>query len=142
MWKFLIGGDLLRSRQRMRNAWIAGFAAAAINLAVALMSYLSRDPEGHPLVSGWQFAFLMTEAALLAALSWGVVKRQRVAAAGLFLYFALSEAAAYALGWGNWTALPVRLLLGYLMFQGMRGAFTYYQLTHPAYPEAPSQTNT
>jgi hypothetical protein len=85
---------------------------------------------------------VLVEAALLAGLAWGVLKRGRAAAGALFFYFLASNSVAYALGWGNFTALPVMLLLGYLFFQGMRGACTYHHLTHPRYPGAEPQTNT
>jgi hypothetical protein len=128
----------------MRHAWVGGFVAAAINLATTFMSLPRVDPEGRALWEGggWAFAFVLVETALLAGLSWGVVKRQRAAGVGLFCYFLASKSIAYALGWGNFTALPVMLLLGYLFFQGMRGACTYHHLTHPRYPGAEPQTNT
>jgi hypothetical protein len=128
----------------MRHAWVGGFVAAAISLAVALMSYGAVDPEGRTLLEGggWAFAFVVAEAVLLAGLSWGVLRRGRAAGVGLFCYFLASKSIAYALGWGNFTALPVMLLLGYLFFQGMRGACTYHHLTHPRYPGAEPQTNT
>ncbi|MSQ06094.1 MAG: hypothetical protein EXR46_02685 [Dehalococcoidia bacterium] len=136
--KLLIGGDMAAARRRMRNAWIAGFVAAVIGLAVAGMSYGAVDPEGRALLAGgrWALAFVLAETALLAGLSWGVVKRRRDAAAVLFLYFLGSRSIAYVLGSGNMTSLPVQILLGYLLFQGMRGAFTCHHLTHPAYPGA------
>ncbi|HLF03754.1 MAG TPA: hypothetical protein VI855_00830 [Dehalococcoidia bacterium] len=136
--KLLIGGDLAAARRRMRHAGIAGFVAAAISLSVAVMSYGAEDPEGRALLEGggWAFAFVVVEAVLLAGLSWGVLKRGRAAGVALFGYFLASKSVAYALGWGNLTALPVMLLLGYLFFQGMRGACTYHHLTHPVYPAA------
>ncbi len=136
--KLMLGGDLPAVRRRMVLGCVAGFAAAAIDLAVAVMSFGAVDPEGQALFQGgkWVLALVLVEAALLAALSRGVVKRRRDAATALFFYFLASKGIAYAMGSGNMTGLPVQILLGYLLFQGMRGAYTYHHLTHPAYPGA------
>ncbi|MFQ6028507.1 MAG: hypothetical protein ACE5Q6_13535 [Dehalococcoidia bacterium] len=136
LMRFLIGKDLERARKRMRYAWIAGFVAAGINFAVALMTFPVEEAGGVDPIGGVAFALVMLEAALLAVLAYGVRKQKRAAAVALLLYFILSKIISYSVGIGSLTALPLQLIFAYLFFQGMRGALTFYYLTHPEYPTA------
>jgi len=138
--RLMVGNDVDRARKRMRYAWIAGFAWAAVGLVNALVFFSGFDAETQTLWSGGQFAFVIIESAVMAALSYGVVKRLRLAAALLFFYFWISRIPLLALGIISLEAPPdlfrflLQVLVAYLLFQGMRGAFTCYYLTHPYYP--------
>jgi hypothetical protein len=129
--KLLIADDVVKARKRMRNAWIAGFAAAGIGLINALISFPSAASESQGGWSNGQFIFVMLESSLMAALAYGVLKRIRSAAVVLFAYFLISRIPLLAMGLMRLEVLPLQLLFGYLFFQGMRGALTFYHLTHP-----------
>lgn len=130
--KLMIAGDVVKARKRMRNAGFFAFVSAGILSIGALMSFGGVDAEGTPLISGWQFSFVMAEAGLTAALACGVLKRMRVAAVLLFFGFFVIKTAAFFFGVGKPGVLLLHLVIfGYLFFQGMRGAFTFHYLTHP-----------
>ncbi len=124
----------------MRWAWAEGFFLAALYLfnAVTLISVWSTG----------QFALVVFESGLLAVLSYGVLKRARLAGVSLFCYFWISRILWLALGFISledpledvarfllWDVLPA-----YLFFQGMRGVLTFHYLTHPPYATAASPT--
>jgi len=139
----------------MRWAWVAGFVLVTVNLLNAAILYLFYElflllfPGFDSEVEKWsagQFAWVVFESVLIGLLSYGVLKRVRLAAVSLFFYFWLSRIPLLALGLISLEKPPddfARFLLlqalpAYLFFQGMRGAWTFHFLTHPPYPaEAP-----
>jgi hypothetical protein len=127
----MIADDVVKARKRMRNAWIAGFAAAGIGFINALISFPSAASESQGGWSNGQFVFVMLESSLMAGLACGVLKRLRAAAVVLFFYFVISRIPLLAMGLMRLEVLPLQLLFGYLFFQGMRGALTFHYLTHP-----------
>jgi hypothetical protein len=133
--RLLIADDVVKARKRMRNAWIAGFAAAGIGLINALISFPSAAAESQGGWSNGQFVFVMLESSLMAGLAYGILKRIRAAAVLLFFYFLISRIPLLAMGLIRLEVLPLQLLFGYLFFQGMRGALTFHHLTHPLPPE-------
>ena len=134
--KLLIADDVVKARKRMRNAWIAGFAAAGVGLINALISFPSAHADSQGGWSNGQFIFVMLESSLMAGLAYGVLKRTRAAAVLLFAYFVISRIPLLAMGLMRLEVLPLQLLFGYLFFQGMRGALTFHHLTHP-FPTEP-----
>jgi hypothetical protein len=133
--KLLIADDVVKARKRMRNAWIAGFAAAGVGFINALISFPSAASDSQGGWSNGQFVFVMLESSLMAVLAYGVLKRTRAAAVLLFFYFLISRIPLLAMGLMRLEVLPLQLLFGYLFFQGMRGALTFHYLTHPLPPE-------
>jgi hypothetical protein len=131
--RLMIADDIVKARKRMRYTWIAVFVYAAISLFVALSSFSGVNYEAQSSWSTRQFAFVMGEVGLMMVLAFGVLKRIRAAAVLLFFYFLVSKVTVYSIGMGVWRALPLQLVLGYLFFQGMRGAFTFHHLTHRKY---------
>jgi len=128
--RLLIADDVVKARKRMRNAWIAGFAAAGIGLINALISFPSAASESQGGWSNGQFIFVILESSLMAGLAYGVFKRIRAAAVSLFFYFLISRIPLLAMGLMRLEVLPLQLLFGYLFFQGLRGALTFHHLTH------------
>ncbi len=143
----LIGRDITQARRRMRWAWIAGFAFAAVGLINALFLFSGFDSEVENLWSGGQLAWVVVESSLMAVLSYGVLKRVRLAAVSLFLYFWISRIPLLALGWISLEEPPdlarfliMQVLFAYLFLQGMRGVLTFHFLTHPPFTTAASPT--
>ena len=84
---------------------------------------------------------MLLEAALVAVLAAGMLKRNRAAAAALLGYQIVSKLvlfglAIFGLGPGNLNpvSLVLNLVFAYLFFQGLRGVLTWHYLTHPVYP--------
>ena len=140
--RLMIGNDIDQARKRMRNAWIAGFIWTALSFvgAVAGIWGLAPDAEEGPgLVI---FILIILEVGLVAYLSYGVLQRRRGAATLLFFYFWISRIPWILVGLISLQSLPdiarflvLQVLPAYLFFQGMRGAWTFFYLTHPQYPE-------
>ena len=143
----LIGRDITQARRRMRWAWIAGFSWAIVGLLNALLLFSGFDSEVENLWSGGQFAWVVAESGLMALLSYGVLKRVRLAAVSLFFYFWISRIPLLALGWISLEGPPdlarfliMQVLFAYLFLQGMRGVLTFHFLTHRPYTTAASPT--
>ena len=135
--KLMIGDDLVKAQKRMRYAGIAGFVSAGIGFIVAFMAVGGADAAGTPLIGGRAFTFVMAEASLTAFLAFGVLKRNRAAASLLFFGFFAVKTAAFFAGVGKPILLVHLVIFGYFFFQGMRGALTFHQLTHPRPAIAP-----
>ena len=95
------------------------------------------DAAGTPLIGGRAFIFVMVEASLTAFLAFGVLKRNRAAASLLFFGFFVVKTAAFFAGVGKPILLVHLVIFGYFFFQGMRGALTFHQFTHPRPAIAP-----
>lgn len=141
---WLIGTDLVQARKRILWGGGAGLAAAVINFIVIMSTYFVGDTgvEGVVQPSGGQFLFVLVEAAVVASLAVGVLRRSRAAAMALLVYqvvskLALFGLAAFGLGPGNLNLVSVvlNLVFAYLFFQGLRGVLTWRYLTHPDYPD-------
>jgi hypothetical protein len=141
--RLMVGNDIEKARKRIRNAWIAGFIWTAWSYvgAVGLMWGLASETEEGPGLE--LFIFAVVEVGLIAFLSYRVMRRGRWEATLLFFYFWTSRIFWLAMGLIRLkTGLDlagfflVQVLPAYLFFQGMRGAWTFYYLTHPQYPVA------
>ena len=141
--RWLIGTDLRRALTRIRYGGIAGLVAAGINFIVIMSTYFVGDSgvEGVIRPGGGEFLFVLLEAALVAVLAAGMLKRNRAAAAALLGYQIVSKLvlfglAIFGLGPGNLNpvSLVLNLVFAYLFFQGLRGVLTWHYLTHPVYP--------
>ena len=128
-------------------AWIAGFFWAAVGLLNALLLFSGFDSEVENLWSGGQFAWVVVESGLIGLLSYGVLKRVRLAAISLFFYFWISRIPLLAVGWIPLEGPPdvarfliMQVLFAYLFLQGMRGVSTFHVLTHPPNTTAASPT--
>ncbi len=142
--RVLVGRDITQARRRIRWAWIAGFAFASVGLLNALLLFSGFDSEVENLWSGGQFAWVVFESGLMAVLSYGVLKRVRLAAVSLFFYFWISRIPLWALDMipreepqDVARIIIVQVLPTYLFFQGMRGVLTFHFLTHLPSATAP-----
>ncbi len=131
----------------MRWAWIAGFTWATIGLLNAMLLFSGLDSEVENLWGGGQFLWVVSESGLIALLSYGVLKKAKLAAVSLFFYFWISRIPLLAVGWISLVEQPdmarfiiMQVLPAYLFFQGMRGALTFHFLTHPTSTSADSPT--
>lgn len=140
----IVGNDLERARKRMRNSWVAGFIWSALSFAGAASGIWSLAPDTENRIGLWLFILVILEVGLVAYLSYGVLQRRRWAATVLFFYFWISRIPWIMAGLIRLQSgldigqfLLLQALPTYLFFQGMRGAWTYFYLTHPQYPNIP-----
>ena len=143
----MIGNNLERARRRMRWAWVAGLIwAGMVEAFNALTLFFGVETALRPQWSVGQFILVLVVAATMAALSLGLKRRSRAAAALLFGFFCVSRVVLLFLGMialstGEDVArLVVQSLFAYLFFQGLRGAITYHHLTHPQHPDPTEYT--
>ena len=86
--------------------------------------------------------FVVFEASLVAILSFGLSRRNKLAAIFLFGYFFLSRVPLLILGFlpaaneldGLMRLVVMQILPAYLFYQGLRGVLTFYDLKHRDYP--------
>jgi hypothetical protein len=144
--RLMVGNDIDRARKRMRNAWIAGFIWTALSFMGAVAGIRGLAPEAEEGTGLGPFILVILEVGLIAYLSYGVLQRRRWAATLLFFYFWISRIPWIATGLISFQSgadiarfLVLQVLPGCLFFQGMRGAWTCFYLTHPRYPKIPQQ---
>jgi hypothetical protein len=142
--RLLAHDDIDRARKQMRNAWIVGFIWTALSFMGAVAGIWGLAPEAEEGTGLGLFILVILEVGLVAYLSYGVLQRRRWAATLLFFYFWISRIPWIAVGLISLQSGPdvarflvVQVLPAYLFFQGTRGAWTFFYLTHPQYPPVP-----
>lgn len=137
----MVGQDLEQARKRMRNAWLVGFIWSAIIFINTATAIWGLAPGTEERLSLGLFIFALIEVGIVAFLSYGILQKRRNAATVLLLYFWISRIFWISMGIISLTTIPDitrfmiwQVLPAYLFFQGLRGAWTYYYLTHPQYP--------
>ena len=140
--RILLGTDVTQASRRIRWACICGYLYAGVFIfnAIALFSVGAHEVKG--LWSTGQAVFVVLEASLIAILSFGLSRRNKVAAIGLFGYFLLSRVPLLILGFlpsaneldGLMRLVVMQILPAYLFFQGLRGVLTFHDLKHRHYP--------
>jgi eukaryotic-like serine/threonine-protein kinase len=109
----------------IRNAWIAGVAAAALTFIVGLVA-----ANGTSMMQGIDADTLQlsgyVDVTILLVLSFGIYKRIRGCAIAMLIYFFASKLIQFSMaGLGNPLAALIALGLTYIFFQGVRGASAY-----------------
>ena len=140
--RILVGTDITQASRRIRWAYICGYLYAGVFIFNAIVLFSVGAPEVKGLWSNSQAGFVVFEASLVAILSFGLSRRSKVAAIGLFGYFLLSRVPLLILGFlpsaneldGLMRLLVMQILPAYLFFQGLRGVLTFHDLKHRHYP--------
>ena len=142
--RFMVGQDLEQACRRMRHAWLVGFMMSGIFFVNAAIAIWGLAPGAEDRLSLGLFIFALVEVGIVAFLSYGVLRRSKEAATALFCYFWISRIFWIAMGIIDLSTAPHifkflvwQVLPAYIFFQGLRGAWTYYYLTHPQYPAGP-----
>ena len=138
----LVGRDLEQARKRIRNGWLLGYLWAGWSFVGVIAAIWSLAPEAEERLSLALFILAVVEVGVVAFLSYGVMRRGRVASATLLVYFWGSRIfwiAAGAIGLGGYGEIVkfaiLQVLPAYIFLQGMRGVWTWHYLTHPQYGE-------
>ena len=140
--RILVGTDITQASRRIRWAYICGYLYAGVFIFNAIVLFSAGAPEVKSLWSNGQASFVVFEASLVALLSFGLSRRNKVAAIGLFVYFLLSRVPLLILGFlpsaneldGLMRLVVMQILPAYLFFQGLRGVLTFHDLKHRHYP--------
>ena len=140
--RILVGTDITQASRRIRWAYICGYLYAGVFVFNAIALFSVGDPEVKGLWSTGQAVFVVLEASLVAILSFGLSRRNKMAALGLFVYFLLSRVPLLILGFlpaaneldGLMRLVVMQILPAYLFYQGLRGVLTFYDLKHRDYP--------
>ncbi len=110
------------ARKHVMSACLAGAVLVAITLIAAILSFLGRPLPG---VTVWTFA----DAAICAALTYGVYRYSRVCAVSLLLYFLAGKVAVWLQHGGSIiVGIPIAIGFGYLFVDGVRGTFAYHAM--------------
>lgn len=111
---------IAQAEKKIRNAWIASVIVGLINLLLVFTT------------SVW----FLIDVFLMIVFTFGIYKKSRVAAIGMFIYFLVSRLAWWAAVLSavlsaGYSILPWILIGGvllYFFFEGARGAIIYHQL--------------
>ena len=141
--RILLGTDVTQANRRIRWAYICGYLYAGVFVFNAITLFSVGDLEVKGLWSTGQAVFVVSEASLVAFLSFGLSQRNKLAAIGLFVYFLLSRVPLLILGFlpaaneldGLMRLVVMQILPAYLFFQGLRGVLTFHNLKHRDYPD-------
>ncbi len=141
--RILLGTDVTQANRRIRWAYICGYLYAGVFLFNAITLFSVGDLEVKGLWSTGQAVFVVLEASLIAILSFGLSRRNKMAAIGLFVYFLLSRVPLLILGFlpaaneldGLMKLVVMQILPAYLFFQGLRGVLTFHDLKDRDYPD-------
>lgn len=104
--------EIQTAEKQIKGAWIAAFISAGVTLLFALLS-----------IGGSIF-----DAILVAGLGFGIMKKSRVCAVIIFVYFLASKIYIWSLA-GNVNGWWMALLFLYYFGAGIQGTFTYHRLT-------------
>ena len=141
--RILLGTDVTQASRRIRWAYICGYLYAGVFVFNAIALFSVGDLEVKGLWSAGQAVFVVLEASLIAILSFGLSRRNKMAAIGLFVYFLLSRVPLLILGFlpaaneldGLMKLVVMQILPAYLFFQGLRGVLTFHDLKDRDYPD-------
>ena len=140
--RILLGTDVTQANRRIRWAYICGYLYAGVFVFNAITLFSVGDLEVKGLWSTGQAVFVVLEASLVAFLSFGLSRRNKLAAIGLFVYFLSSRVPLLILGFlpaanldGLMKLVVMQILPAYLFFQGLRGVLTFHDLKDRDYPD-------
>ena len=140
--RILLGTDVTQASRRIRWAYICGYLYAGVFIFNAIALFSVGAPEVKGLWSTGQAVFVVFEASLVAILSFGLSRRNKLAAIFLFGYFFLSRVPLLILGFlptaneldGLMRLVVMQILPAYLFYKGLRGVLTFHDLKHRDYP--------
>lgn len=115
--------DLQESQTAVRHGAYAGFIVAAFTALVVAVGMLSEDDSPY---ARWDHLWCVVDVALIVAMTFGVWIRSRFAASCLVLYFIASRLVLNSED-VSLNALPLLLILLFLLAKGAFGAFAYHR---------------
>jgi hypothetical protein len=114
--------EIEKAEKHIRNAWIAGIIATIATVVVSLVGAYNEDFRYSSGFDTWT----LIDAALIAALTYGIYKKGRYSALGLLVYFVLSKFIIAASG-GQFPSGLGTLVFGYFYLMGTISAFKLHK---------------
>lgn len=111
---------LTDTKMKIKRAGVAGIIIGVFTLLATLSSLGGGDIAG---VNVWT----LIDVVIVLALSIGVFFRSRICAAILLAHFVIGKLMLWQ-AMGKPTGWPLALVLGWLLFEGVRGTFTWHRL--------------
>ncbi len=119
------------AEKAIRNGAVAGFVVAGITLVVVSVAVLVH-PTGFFKV--WDDPWSFLDAALVAGLSLGVLRRSRAAAIFLFVYFVAAKV-ILGIETGSYAGIPLALVFLYFFGRAILGTFVHHRIRQEQEPE-------
>ena len=114
--------ELKKSEKHIKHAWIAGLISAVLTLILSIAGAYSKTVKFKYGFDIWT----LLDVALIAALTFGVYKKNRFCALGLLIYFVTAKIIMAAQS-GKLSGGIGALLFGYFFFQGTRATFKIHK---------------
>src|SRR5438067_11113003 len=117
------------SLTKIKNAARAAAIVAGVTLSVVILGLAGLTVFSSLGLNAWALA----DVALAAGLGYGIYRKSRICAVIMFVYFVGSK----ILLWSKQRpqGIPLALVLGYFLFQGIQGTFAYHRLAEPTADE-------
>jgi len=116
--------QLVKTRQQIKNAWVAGLCSGGLTLALTLVAVSNPDALQRFGINAWNFV----DVVLIFGLTFGIYLKNRVCAVLMLVYFVASKVFQLSSGAINPAGLVIAGLFAYCFFDGVRGTFTYHRL--------------
>lgn len=116
--------EIEKAEKHIRNAWVLGIISTGLTLVASLIGAYNEDFRYSSGFNTWT----LFDAALIAALTFGIYKKSRFSALGLLVYFVLSKCiesaynGQFPIGFGT-------LIFGYFYLMGTIAAFKLHAHT-------------
>jgi serine/threonine-protein kinase len=104
---------------KIKGAWIAGLVSAGFTMIFVVLALMGTSLMG---IDGWGGI----DAAMMAALSFGVFRKSRTCAILLLALFTLNKVLMWVAA-GSVAGLPLSLVFFYFFIQGVVGTFQFHK---------------
>ncbi|MCX2973003.1 hypothetical protein EYC87_05315 [Halieaceae bacterium IMCC8485] len=108
---------------RIKNGWIAAIISMVMTLAISLYAASTGG-----MVFEYYNAWMLIDVVLIAAMAWGIYKKNRAAATTMFVYFIASKMMLIT-ETGRMQGALMSFVMLWFYFQAMVGTFQYHKLT-------------
>lgn len=119
-----VSDDLAKANKKIKGGWIAGIFSGSITLFSILVEVLV---EGIGILGLNSTRWNILDALLLYGLSFGIYKKNRLCAMGLFTYFVFSKA-WMLIESENYRNSLIAIVFAIFLFRGISGTFAYRRL--------------
>lgn len=123
--------DLTSAEKAIRNGAVAGFISAGATFVIVTFA-VSVHSTG--VLKTWNDPWSFLDVALMAGLSLGILKRSRVPATFLFVYFVTAKVILISEG-GTLAGIPLALVFLYFFGRAILGTFFYHKIRKEQEPD-------
>ena len=123
--------DIQSAEKAARSGAVAGFIVAGLSAALVTVAVFG---EAGGFFENWNSPWSYLDSALVAGLSFGVLRRSRTSAVCLFLFYLLSQI-LFMVETGAPAGLLATLAFLYFFGRGIQGTFAYHRIYREQNPE-------